>query len=161
MDKILMIDHEKCNGCTYCMLVCSMVHEGYVQREKSRVKVYKREERALGIPMLCEHCDNPPCIPVCSVNAIKKNPQTGIVSIDNNICTGCKLCIEKCPYSAIHIDIDTEKAFICDLCGGYPECAKVCLAKAITWVDALHTTNWRKKFYAEKRVKAMENLLEV
>lgn len=161
MEKILIVDHEKCNGCTYCMLACSMAHEGYVQRSKSRVKVYKLESEALGIPMFCEHCDEPPCIPSCPVDAISKDPETGVVSIDFETCTGCKLCIDACPYSAVQFDPDSEKAFICDLCGGDPECAKACAPEAITWVEARSSTIWRKNHSAERRVEAMARLLEV
>jgi Fe-S-cluster-containing hydrogenase component 2 len=138
-----------------------MTHESYVQMSKSRVKVYKLESEALGIPMLCEHCDEPPCILACPVNAISKDPETDVVSINVETCTGCKQCIDACPYSAIRIDPDSDRAFICDLCGGDPECAKACLPEAITWIEARPSAVWRKNNYADKRVKAMERLLKV
>ena len=161
MDNILIVDYEKCNGCQYCMLVCSMAHEGYVQMSRSRVKVYKLESEALGIPMLCEHCDEPPCIPSCPVDALVKDIKSGIVSIDLPTCTGCKLCVDACPYSAVRMIPDGNKAFICDLCGGDPECAKACMPKAITWVEAKPSAIWMKNHCADKRVEAMERLLEV
>ena len=161
MGKILIADYEKCNGCTYCMLACSMAHENEVQRSKSRIKVYKLESEAIGIPMLCEHCTEPTCIPVCPVNAIGKDPKTGIVSIDVGVCTGCRLCVDACPYKAIMIYPEKNIAFTCDLCGGDPVCAKVCLPGAITWVDVVPSTVWRKKDRAEKRVKALKHVLEV
>jgi len=161
MENVLIVDHEKCNGCQYCMLACSMAHEGYVQMSKSRVKVYKLESEALGIPMLCEHCEEPPCIPACPVDAISKDPETGVVSVIAERCTGCQLCLPACPYSAIRIDPDSNLALICNLCGGYPECAKACLPEAITWVEAKPSTIWRKNHCADKRVEAMDRLLEM
>ena len=161
INKILIVDHEKCTGCNYCMLACSMDHEGLVQRSKSRLKVYKSENEAIGIPIMCEHCENPPCIPVCPVRAIRKDPNTSVVSIDAEICTGCRECIEVCPYHAIQIYPEKGFAFICDLCQGDPKCANVCIPKAIVWVEALPSAIWRKKNRSDKRIKELERILEV
>lgn len=161
MDKILIVDHGKCNGCTYCTLACSMAHEGLIQRSNSRVKVYKCEKEAIGIPMMCEHCADPPCIHVCPMEAISKDLEMGLVSIDAEKCTGCRECIDVCPYYAIQMYPEKGFAFICDLCGGDPMCAKVCVPKAIEWVDTLPSAIWKKKDRADKRVKELERILEV
>jgi len=161
MEKVLVVDYDKCCGCDYCMLACSLTHEKNVQMSKSRVKVYHNESEALSVPMLCEHCEEPPCIPACPTDAINKDQNTGYVSIDGEKCTGCQLCIGACPYTAIRMNPETNEAMICDLCGGDPMCAKGCMPDAIQWLEAKPSVLWKKNQNAEKRRKMLEHVLEV
>lgn len=159
-EKILIIDHGKCTGCIYCMLICSMIHENFIQRSKSRLKVYKFENEVISIPMICEHCEDPPCVHICPVEAINKSQETRTVSMDVEKCTGCRECMKACPYYAIQFDPERNVAFICDLCGGEPTCAKVCIQGAIEWVDSTPAMVVKKKAAADARVEELERALE-
>jgi Fe-S-cluster-containing dehydrogenase component len=86
---------------------------------------------------VCRHCEDPPCAEVCPADAIRKRDD-GIVILDEKVCTGCRACLEACPYGAIGFDEAQGIARKCNLCyeridkGLLPACAdNVCLGHCI------------------------------
>jgi Fe-S-cluster-containing dehydrogenase component len=103
----------------------------YVRGTVPKVKMYYR-------PHLCMHCDNAPCIPSCPIpGALYKRPD-GLVIIDPEKCTGCKNCVDACPYNVIYFNEGLNVAQKCTGCAhlidkGWkePRCVDVCPTGAI------------------------------
>ena len=158
--KILVVDMEKCTGCRACVTACSLAKEKMFDPTKTRIRIYKDESRCLGIPIVCEHCEEPPCVDACPTAAISKDPETGIVRVDPDLCNGCGICEEACPYDAVIIDAEKNMAVICDLCSGDPACEKVCIpAGAIQYVEGDRATIDKKMRLAEERDKALKSFI--
>lgn len=125
------MDMERCIGCELCERVCEFTNA------KSRVKIRSTSDGVL-VPITCLHCSNPVCVDVCPTGAIYRN-DTGVVSLRQNRCVGCKLCVLACPMGIP--DPDPIKGFVtkCDLCaererdGLLPACVELCPTGAIEY----------------------------
>ena len=137
MPKVLVVDLNKCGGCHICELICSWSHNpGVVRPILSRIRVLKKEELAISVPMFCLHCEKPVCKDACPVYAIRRSKDTGAVVINPDICIGCKACLMACPFGAITFDPEQRLMIKCDLCGGEPKCVRWCPNEAITYEEA-------------------------
>jgi molybdopterin-containing oxidoreductase family iron-sulfur binding subunit len=97
---VMVIDLAKCKNARKCVTACQKMHHQPEDKEWLQVKLMKDNEQAAPywFPKTCFHCDNPPCVKVCPVNATFKRDD-GLVLIDNERCIGCKFCMAACPYS--------------------------------------------------------------
>ena len=136
MNKMLMVDYSKCTGCRLCEVVCSIKKNGAVNPTRARITVIKWEPICVETPMLCQQCDSAPCIAVCPVKALARDEEIGRVTIDYDLCIGCKFCVAACPFGAMGVDPVARKVIKCDLCDGDPTCVKFCETKALQYVDA-------------------------
>ena len=150
MAKMLMIEAQKCTGCNNCALACSITHEQSFRLSAARVHVYTWEREGFSVPMMCQHCKDAPCIPVCTTHAMTRDPATGWVNLDQAKCIGCKMCVHACPFGNAVWDALSSKILKCDYCGGDPACAKFCPTQAIRWVDDVTATQTRKRAFAAK-----------
>jgi Fe-S-cluster-containing dehydrogenase component len=97
---VMVIDLARCNNARKCITACQKMHHTSENVEWLQVKLMKDNEHAAPywFPKTCFHCDNPPCVKVCPVDATFKR-QDGLVLIDSDRCIGCKFCMAACPYS--------------------------------------------------------------
>lgn len=104
---VMVIDLRKCMGCHACTIACTAENKlppGVVYRlvMDEELGEYPRVTRRF-TPRPCMQCDNPPCVPVCPVEATFKRPD-GIVQVNYEECIGCRYCIAACPYNARTFD---------------------------------------------------------
>src|SRR5271157_1200716 len=116
MTEVIVHDPDLCTGCRQCMTACSFRNYKTYNYDLSLCKVIDGPHGEF-IRVYCQQCRDPMCKAACPVEAIKKDEVTGFVTIDKMLCIGCKAMAK------------------CDMCGGDPECIKVCSAKAIKLVS--------------------------
>jgi molybdopterin-containing oxidoreductase family iron-sulfur binding subunit len=180
----LLIDTTKCaTGCNDCVTACNLENglSGKTGLQDSqwirKVELTNNKTGAThSLPMMCQHCEHPPCVDVCPTGASFKRAD-GIVLVDRHICIGCRYCMMACPYKArslVHEDLnDTQLAHMprgkgcvesCTLCMHKVDrgdrttaCAEACPEKAIVFGD-LNDPNCeiaqRLATYASKEVRA-------
>jgi len=96
----MVIDLRRCDGCAKCTAACQDTH--HLSKDQTWIKVYTQKDtdgRTYYQPVLCQECDNAPCLKVCPVGATFRNPD-GVVLVDQNVCIGCRACMAACPYGA-------------------------------------------------------------
>jgi len=99
----MVIDLKRCIGCYGCQLACKAEHG--TPPGVYYARVLKQEEgqyptvRQLFLPVLCNHCEDPPCVDACPTGASFKWEEDGIVDIDHDRCVGCRACMMACPYT--------------------------------------------------------------
>jgi anaerobic selenocysteine-containing dehydrogenase/Fe-S-cluster-containing dehydrogenase component len=111
----MAIDLDKCTGCSACVTACQSennvpwVGEEQVMmgRDMNWIRIERYYEHVDAtqagdldvrfLPMLCQHCGNAPCEPVCPVFATYHTPE-GVNSQVYNRCVGTRYCANNCPY---------------------------------------------------------------
>ena len=117
----MVVDLRKCIGCQACTVSCSMENLPPIGQFRTTVLQYEVDRGTdvppamVSLPRLCNHCDEPPCVPVCPVQATFQR-QDGIVLVDNERCVGCGYCVQACPYDARFINHETQTADKCTFC---------------------------------------------
>jgi len=99
----MVIDLNRCVGCQTCTIACKHANDtppGVQWRrvldiEQGRYPDVERVFMVVG----CQHCANPPCVPVCPTGATRQRAD-GLVTMDYDTCIGCAYCAMACPYQA-------------------------------------------------------------
>lgn len=107
----MVVDADRCTGCQACVIACQAennislnTEDRFHQRraiEWIRIERYWEGEypnvKAKFLPVLCQHCENAPCEPVCPVFATYHNNEGLNVQVYNR-CVGTRYCANNDPY---------------------------------------------------------------
>jgi molybdopterin-containing oxidoreductase family iron-sulfur binding subunit len=174
----MTVDVHACTrdqGCTKCIDACHFVHnvpdfgnrkdevkwiwtEPYERTFPSQQHQFAAEGvKEKPVLVLCNHCDNPPCVRVCPTQATFRRDD-GIVMMDYHRCIGCRYCIAACPYGSRSFNWRDPRTHIenlyenfptrtkgvvekCNFCaerlvrGLPPACVEACPEKALAFGD--------------------------
>ena len=175
----LLYDSTLCIGCKACVSACKEVYDMPPEfstedhlwdtpldisgKTLNVIKVYQngtaenKDSEKDGFAFMkvsCLHCADPSCVSACPVSAMTKDPVTGIVGYDKDVCIGCRYCVAACPFGVPRFQYDKAIPQIskCQLCrqripeGKYAACAQVCPTGATLYgkVKDLHAEAQRR-----------------
>jgi anaerobic dimethyl sulfoxide reductase subunit B len=165
------INQSLCTGCKACCVSCKDKNNLELGINFRRVYTYEegtfiqnpsngiiQNIKAYYFAIACNHCTQPKCLPSCPTGAIVKSKESGVVTINQEICQGVQLCVKACPYGAPQYNKTVFKSDKCDFCldlqaiGEEPVCVSTCPMRAIEFgpVDEL-----RKKYGSISQIKGM------
>jgi Fe-S-cluster-containing dehydrogenase component len=174
----MIVNLKKCTeqeGCTDCIAACHSVHNvphfpnpkdeikwiwkepfdnAFLEQEHEYIDDEIKQGPAI---VLCNHCDNPPCVRVCPTKATFKR-EDGIVAMDMHRCIGCRYCVAACPYGSRSFNWRDPRPFIekinpdfptrmrgvvekCNFCterlarGQMPACVEACKENCLVFGD--------------------------
>ena len=133
----MVVDQKQClkeeEGCTKCVEACNLAHNvpdignakdevkwiwqtslehAFPDMQSPALEGYMKETlKGRPLIVLCNHCDNPPCVRVCPVKATFRRDD-GIVMMDYHRCIGCRFCMAACPFGARSLNWRDPRPFI-------------------------------------------------
>lgn len=157
----MVIDLRRCIGCHSCSISCKTEHNVPLGSFRTRVHYAPQPDspQLAFVPMLCMQCKDAPCMPACPTSAFSRL-EDGRVVVEEEACNGTKACVAACPYDAIAIHPQTNKAMKCDFCehraavGMEPACVESCPTTALRFGDLGDQTDPVTQYAKEHNAKA-------
>ena len=159
-EKVLLVDVSKFTACRACQVACKQWNRLPAEKSEQRgthqnppdltwatwnlIRFTEVSNKEGAMKWLfrrdaCLHCTDPGCQRACPVpGCITKTPE-GAVFINQELCIGCKMCVNACPFEVPRINAETNRAYKCTLCRDrisrdlIPACAKACAMGTLTF----------------------------
>jgi anaerobic dimethyl sulfoxide reductase subunit B len=146
---VFHLDMQICTGCKTCMVACKDKNDLGPGVRWRRVVEYtggewlrlpdgtvRQDVFSYYVSMSCNHCAEPICVEACPTTAMSQD-ESGIVTVDETKCMGCRYCQWACPYGAPQYQARSGRMSKCDFCrdelkaGGQPACVAACPTRAL------------------------------
>lgn len=141
----MVIDTNRCLACHGCTIACTSENNVPDGHYRSWVKIIEKgsypEVSSHFLPRLCNNCEDAPCLNLCPTGATYRTVQDGVVHVNRDVCVGCRICVEACPYGSRFVNPLTHTADKCDFCyhritrGLEPACVDACTGRARIFGD--------------------------
>ena len=145
-------DMTRCIGCKCCVVACNEQNGNPAELNWRRVGEveggYYPYAQRFHLSMGCNHCLEPSCLTGCPVEAYEKDPITGVVKHNADVCIGCQYCTWNCSYGVPQYNPQRGVVGKCDMCHGRlsqgqsPACVSACPEGAIQ-VEIVNVDAWR------------------
>jgi carbon-monoxide dehydrogenase iron sulfur subunit len=169
VNKAIVVNIEKCLACKSCEIACALVHskskvleEAVAESPKPQRMVTVEQADEFSVPIQCRHCEAPPCIEICPTGAIQRQNKESPVTVDQDLCIGCKLCMLICPFGVLQIGPEGRAIIKCDMClermekGQEPACVEACPTKALKLVLLQDVIKPKRKAAAKHLAKEIK-----
>ena len=143
--KMIVTDRARCSGCQRCEMMCTIQNDERVCQHISRVRVRDNYNYGPSVDTNdgaygnceftlehCKQCADPWCANYCPVHAIYADADSGARTVDTDLCIGCGMCSQACPWNMPRVDSETGVSTKCISCG---RCAVQCPNGAIQFID--------------------------
>ncbi|SFC92922.1 4Fe-4S dicluster domain-containing protein [Streptomyces aidingensis] len=131
----MLIDLSTCIGCHACSVACKAEFDVPLGVFRDTVRTVEEGQYPKAakhfVPVLCNHCEDAPCLDACPTGAITRL-ENGEVVIEEGDCNLNRFCMAACPYDAIYEDPEKNVAQKCTFCehrtadGRQPACVDAC-----------------------------------
>ncbi len=139
--KRIFVDQSKCLGCKTCELRCAterssiskVITEAVKEAVLPRPRIYVQWNGEKSQPIQCRHCEDAPCLEICSTGAMQRDEESGCTYVNGDKCIACWMCLMVCPYGAIAPAVEKHAADKCDQCFqmASPFCISACPTGAL------------------------------